>query len=166
MEGLSPLHLPLPWRRVGTVSVGGLTAVGFSDDSRHLLVESHSGLGVLELSSARRVARSEVEPTDDSLTRNGIGPIDGQLIQMAGLWGGQLDFRSADGWSFRELPSDEPEFPPDGIEVVSPEGGVFPLRNDVSEFRVAGFAKDGLVLVFGTSADLTIFTRPNAGRGA
>jgi len=79
--------------------VGGLVAMGFDPSGRYLLAVSHNGRGVFDTSTWERVAR------DDSLAYPahgiaiGIGPIDGQEIQVVGVNfdTGTLDLESPGG---------------------------------------------------------------------
>lgn len=104
LEKKSPL--PNPWRTFPEPLVGGLLAVGYGKNSDFLLVVSDDGLAVYNASTGIRVAR-EYSLTD-SLDENyydfetnlapGIGPLEGQLIQLAGPYGGKLRAHSKDGW--------------------------------------------------------------------
>src|SRR5579863_298772 len=92
----APISPPLPpWKLIGGRAVGGLTEVGFADDSDLLLVVSSQGRGVLDCRSGEYVARDRTEPNDSwyderRLRAFGIGPLEGQLIRLAGLHGGGL----------------------------------------------------------------------------
>jgi hypothetical protein len=145
-------ELPFPWRHVATQAVGGLTAIGFSADSAYLLVESHAGLGLFELASGRRVARSADDLPNTGLARPGIGPIDGEIISMAGLWGGRLPVHTVDGWTVRQ---ESPEF----LVVCDHQGRRHVIADTVSDFRAAGFSGDGAAFACATAADVSIFIR-------
>src|SRR5215813_7734887 len=96
--------LPPSWHHAPTLSVGGLTALGFTRDERYLLLLSHSGRGLVETHTGTRVARDYSEPSSasswiDESARivEGIGPASGMGIVCVGLWGGRLSDR-ASGW--------------------------------------------------------------------
>jgi hypothetical protein len=96
------------WRRV-RVHVGGVTAVGFGADAELLLVLTHSGLGVIDLTTGQTLARASDDDLgldDYPIWAPGIGPLSNQRIQLAGLWGGGLRTTAPDGWSvYRIAPS-------------------------------------------------------------
>jgi hypothetical protein len=113
--------------------VGGLTSVGLSADGVHLLVVSWQGRGVLDLRSGERVARDaalDFEP--DGTIVVGIGPLVGEQVRVAGLWGGELPRATPDGWR------------------VEMQGGNRPACE---------FSHDGAVLVYATTSDVTLYWR-------
>ncbi len=93
---------PSPWRRVAAHSVGGLTDVGFADSSDLLLVISSAGRGLFDCVTGDRIAR---DPSEDfvfdayNLSAEGIGPIAGNRVRTAGLYGGGLALTTKDHWS-------------------------------------------------------------------
>jgi hypothetical protein len=98
---------PPPWRLVGGSAVGLLTDVGFARGSDLLLVVSSNGRGVFDCATGERIARDRTVPDADSadwqdcfeLEAQGIGPLKGQIIRTAGLFGGGLPSITRDGWS-------------------------------------------------------------------
>jgi hypothetical protein len=79
--------------------VGGLVAMGFDSTGKFLLTVSHSGRGVFATGTWERVARDSelVYPVEGKV--RGIGPIEGQVI----------DVRARDEMQ-------------DSIEMTSPDG--------------------------------------------
>ncbi len=69
---------PPPWRRIGTVSIGGLRAIGFDRGSDLLLVVSSAGRGVIDCRTAKKVARDDSEYYEDdeafAMARATAGP--------------------------------------------------------------------------------------------
>jgi hypothetical protein len=62
--------------------VGGLVAMGFDSTGKFLLTVSHSGRGVFSTDTWERVARdSKLCYPEDGKSR-GIGPLDGQVIEV------------------------------------------------------------------------------------
>jgi len=94
---------PSPWKRVASYAVGGLTEIGFANQSDLVLVVSSNGRGVFDCTSGERLARDDdtadwwYDPVQ--LQAAGIGPLDGQFIRLAGLHGGGLPLSTRDGWS-------------------------------------------------------------------
>src|SRR5690348_11801946 len=90
-------------QRIATV--GGLTEVGFADDSELLLVLSMQGRGIFDCASGQRIFRDDDDDRTgwyghDNLTAVGIGPLQGQSIRLCGLWGGGLPtFTKEDHWN-------------------------------------------------------------------
>jgi hypothetical protein len=82
--------MPSAWRKVAYVAVGGLTDVGFAD-GRLLLVVSHQGRAVVDLSSGELLARDRDDGGAwfDAVrgAAAGIGPLDGAWIGVCGLAG-------------------------------------------------------------------------------
>ena len=154
---------PMPWKLLTTWAVGGLIQVGYAEDSDLLLVLSHQGRGVFDCKTAEKVARDyddmyeQFNPT--KFTATGFGPLGGQAIRMAGLFGGGLP-RSAEGEWF--LSEEAPAWPTRSIYL---RGGPQDLEDvcvghDGScELRAYGFSETGRTFVIATSCDLMIFAR-------
>ena len=99
---------PAPWRRTWHGSVGGLLEIGFAPASELLLVVSSDGRGVFDCSTGDRVARDydmdlNLWASPTHLTAEGVGPLEGQSIRMAGIWGGGLPLITADGWGLEAI---------------------------------------------------------------
>jgi hypothetical protein len=62
--------------------VGGLVAMGFDPSGKFLLTVTHSGRGVFAAETWERVARDPTLAYPDAGKAVGIGPIDGQLIDV------------------------------------------------------------------------------------
>jgi hypothetical protein len=62
--------------------VGGLVAMGFDPSGRFLLTVTHSGRGVFATETWERVARDLTLAYPDAGKAVGIGPIDGQVIDV------------------------------------------------------------------------------------
>jgi len=62
--------------------VGGLVAMGFDPSGRFLLTVTHSGRGVYATETWERVARDPTLAYQDAGKALGIGPIDGQVIDV------------------------------------------------------------------------------------
>lgn len=150
--------LPEPWRRVASDIIGGLTNVGFAhaDGQELLLVVSWNGRGVFDL-DGNRIARDPTGLDDtwhdeDTMTAIGIGPLEGERVPIAGLWGGTLPSSTADGWTVRR----------DGERVLLLRDDIEPAvlqDEDFFDFRVAGFSPTGRALVIATGGDFTLLVR-------
>jgi hypothetical protein len=142
------------WRQVAVVAVGGLIEVGFDETCRLLLVASHQGRGLIDCPSGERIARDGDESYSwldaSGPTLLGVGPLQGQSIQVAGLSGGSLATSTPDGWRAQHSTT--------GIRVSGPDGSTFNLDAD-EELRAFGFSADGSVLVLTTCSTLTILRR-------
>jgi hypothetical protein len=147
------MDLPTPWKRVVVAAVGGLTAVGYTSDGQYLLVTSHSGRGLFDLHSGARIARHPDDGLrDDLLAARGIGPVEGQMVGVAGLWGGALKGETTDGWRALRVGLDT-------VVFVGPDGSKHISRETFFELRAAGFSADGCHFVFATSGEVTLFRR-------
>lgn len=114
---------PAPWRLVSSIAVGGFEALGFSRDSRYLLIVSSSGRGVYDSESGERLARDSSDGAGDwynleALMVKGIGPLADQSIIVAGIHGGGLPLVTLDGWVADLLAPDWPS----NFVTLSPSG--------------------------------------------
>jgi hypothetical protein len=173
LRGLPLLPPPSPWESVATHAVGGLTEVGFAAGTDLLLVVSHSGRGVFDGRTGERLARDPGEPSAEwydpvRLSAEGVGPLAGVTVRLAGLHGGGLPVVTADGWSVQVAYPDWP----DGMAVLEPPGrSVFVdhLAGGCVRFAdldvpwACGFSETGQSLVVAESHTLRIFTREGAG---
>lgn len=146
------------WRRISYIAVGGLTEVGFGHDARYLLIVGHQGRGVVDCVTGTRVAR---DPDDSSgwfdpsvPAAEGIGPLAGQRVPVAGLAGGSLAQVTIDGW--RVSLGDH------GVIVQAPKDHDSRLSFTIEEAeqpRAWGFSPDGLTILVAASPGLTIYGR-------
>lgn len=163
---------PVPWRRLASHAVGGLTEVGFAGRSDLLLAVSSQGRGLFDCLSGDRRARDPSPPDDGwydevRLTALGIGPLSDQLIRLSGLHGGGLSACTDDGWSVTRI---APDWPVESI-VLNPPGasvlyeghteGCIKIAED-SELRAYGFSETGLSLVVATSNHFELWSRPRS----
>lgn len=157
-----------PWRNIGAISIGGLTEIGFAEDSDDLLVVSHQGRGLFDCLTGERLARDPVEFFDNAdesgLTAPGIGRHEQTIFRMAGLRGGGLATCTRDGWGIHvaHLPWPIHVFflTSNYKELHDNTGHITKLCNDEPcSFRAAGFSPTGRSLIIATSCELTIYTR-------
>jgi len=162
---------PAGWRLTATIAVGGLTEVGFSKKSDHLLVLSSGGRGVIACASGEKVARDYADDGDwldlNNLCCMGIGPIEDEIIQLAGLHGGGLPLGTNIGESL-ELAS--PDWPKSDLifcsNFKSPfvEGHQSHCTIIASDyFRTFGFSWSGNAFVYATGGDVHVFFREKPG---
>jgi hypothetical protein len=116
---------------------------------------SHAGRGVFDGTTGDRIARdASVDGDwhdDDVPDAEGIGPLAGQRIRLAGLWGGALASATSDGWSLAREP----------LALVGPGGAAGQLLiDDDDDPRAAGFSPSGRTLVVATASTLMLFGRP------
>lgn len=142
---------PPPWRRV-QIRIGGVVAIGFGADTELLLVVTHSGLGVVDVPSGKVVAR-KIEVSDDDyndrpIVAKGIGPLQGQCVPLAGLWGGGLRTMSQDGWVIHRAAPNWPAecivlCPPDHPEIEDYSTATMLLKDIEPPARALGFSDSG-----------------------
>ena len=121
LVGVPHKECPEGWRKSGTFAVGGLTEIGFSKQSEMLLVVSSSGRGVIDCALGKKVARDD-EPdgawyVPRELLCDGIGSIEGEEIQIAGLHGGGLPTINGEGESLEVV---APEWPKSDLIFCAP----------------------------------------------
>jgi hypothetical protein len=159
---------PAPWTHKATFGIGGLIGVGYAEDSDLLLVHSSQGRGVFDCLVGTKIARDyddENDTFDDiHLIAEGIGPLEGQPIRMAGLYGGGLANGTADGWHLFDMTLDWPvqsvflELPFKSI-YDSVENCVKLDDDGACELRAYGFSQTGKSFVIALSCDVAIFSR-------
>ena len=164
----SPPELPPPWKSAPIFNVGGLAHVGFAPGRDLLLVVGTRGSGLFDTVNAKRIARHDgLSSTGDQarcLTSPGFDILEGELITMAGIWGGGLRRQTADGCY---LSSQAPNWPHERVILETPDGSrnghgssrTLVANDLISELQAYGFSDTGLSFVIATSCDLRIFMR-------
>lgn len=160
---------PAPWQLTLDAAVGGLQSVGFGRDTDLLFVTSSQGRGVYNVKTGERIARDRTEEFPEDTIRleaNGIGPLEGQLVRMAGIYGGTLATTTSDGWQAERIAL---QWPMDTLLLVSPGswvyGAAFGKKADMtkvfvdSEVRAWGFSNTGRSLVLATSSGVRGYSR-------
>ncbi len=151
------------WPTRHIIRAGGLFGVGFANGSDLLLIATHDGRGVVDCVSGEMIAR-DPDPAfpfdEDSREAEGIGPIAGQQILIAGeVYGGSLSQATEDGWRLTGQLSNSSE---DKIQLFAPAGApdeASIFTGFVPEIRVFGFSPTGRSFVIGTGAEVFIFAR-------
>jgi hypothetical protein len=142
----------MQWHAI-PVAIGGVLAVGFIDEGR-VIVGSHSGVGVFDVRSGERIERTHDEgynwyQGDSPFVRypsaEGV-----RLIRCAGLWGGDLDQSTEDGWTCRRV---------EAGALLRAEGQPGFKIDDSEEFRAQGFSQSGGAFVYATSATVYLASR-------
>jgi hypothetical protein len=162
----APIGPPLsPWTQLAAHAIGGLTEVGFADDTDFLLVVSSQGRGVFDCGTGERVARDRTEPDDvwydeRRLRALGIGPLEGKVVRLAGLQGGGLPRGGRDDWWVEAITLDWPDV---SLLLGGPWGWIYDGATPFvklaveREVRAFGFSDTGETFVLATSSDLRIF---------
>ena len=169
LDDLVPAPLPAPWRALPSIAVGGLWHVGFAPDSDLLLVLSSSGRGVIDCLTGEKVARDDADyyAVSPKLEAEGIGPLEGQYVRLAGIHGGGLSHVTKDGWLIELHPLSWPEeefflCPPRQTMLWNPPGekpALSKIRPFPTSLVAYGFSPTGVSLVIATSSDLIIYSR-------
>jgi hypothetical protein len=160
---------PPPWRLVAVHAIGGLTEAGFADDKELVLVLSWQGRGIFDASTGQRVARDREDDRSgwyghDNLIGLGFGPLEGQTVRLAGLWGGGLSIQTSDFWRVERLASNWPEehllmFEPTTKHKYSEASRFCKLSDPITEVRGFGFSYSGKSLLIATASNLTLYAR-------
>jgi hypothetical protein len=161
-------EIPSPWKRVATVSVGGLRSLGFDQESENLLIVSSQGRGVIDCLTGEKIARDDEEfyEGETKLEAQGIGVLRDRTIRMSGLFGGGLPIITEDGWQLESVTLKWPEqmlilLPPGshlyGLVTRHPDS-MTKIFED-SCIRAYGFSYTGRSLVIAITSDVTIFVR-------
>ncbi len=163
-----PPELPSPWRATPVFHVGGLMHVGFAPGRDLLLVVGMNGSGLFDTANGKRIARDDglsVTPEQaQSLTAPGFDILEGELIAMAGIWGGGLKRNTPDGCY---LSRQAPNWPAERVILETPDGSrsglgcsrTLAADDLICELQAYGFSDTGRSFVIATSCDLRIFMR-------
>ena len=150
LRSLSVQDPPAPWRYVTRVHLGGVYGVGYGESSDLLLVVSAAGRGVFDCLTGDRIARdhddNEAWYSEDGLFAEGIGPLQGTRVSIAGIHGGGLRLTTSDGWSL-ELVS--PNWPNSFLLLRPPWRSGMDYWKDA--FKVAPSADDDVITAYGFS---------------
>jgi hypothetical protein len=157
---------PLPWKRV-PIYIGGVTAVGFGTDTEHLLVLTHSGFGVVDCTTGVTLARKHEKESGledpHPIRATGIGPLEGQIVSLAGLWGGGLRTMTSDGWVVHRATPNWPAecavlCPPEAPELEDTDTSTVLVKDVLSPIRAFGFSDSGRSMVV-TDTSLHVWMR-------
>ena len=158
---------PPPWELKTIISVGGLCSVGFDRDTENLLILSHQGRGVVDCLTGEKTARDYEDYYENQyLEAQGIGCLNGKIINMAGLFGGGLPIITEDDWCLESVTIN---FPEAMILLVEPGSDLYGMTcNRPDNFtkieqqatvRAYGFSYTGQSFIVATSSDVTIYNR-------
>lgn len=153
------------WSRLCVLPVGGLTEIGFVEDSDLLLIVSSTGRSLVDCATGETIARDRTEPNDQwyderRLRARGIGPVSDQTVRLCGLHGGGLPKSGKGGYWIESLPIIWPEF---HIVLGGPYEWIYNEKTPITklavdrEIRGCGFSDTGLSLVIATSSDVSIY---------
>lgn len=148
--------------------VGGLVAVGFGAAESHIMAISFSGRSVFDCETGEKVARDYDGDifewmNNQTLTAEGIGPLEGERVRVVGIWGGGLPNTTDDHWSVQSHGSTGGNVavflePPESPQV----GLVEPILYKLYEWDpliAYGFTSSGRTFVISCSNRLDIWTR-------
>ncbi|WP_392551170.1 hypothetical protein RHO14_06635 [Orbus wheelerorum] len=167
LKNIERLQTPNGWQKIVSIAVGGLTEIGFSKTTNHLLIISNTGRSLINCSNGERLARDYEENGDWynplALTCQGIGTIAGELIDITGLCGGGLPIINQYGESLELVainwPLEDIYFCPSGKSVFI-ENLQTSCQHIFSDYiQSYGFSWNGVFIVIATSSDVTIWQR-------
>ncbi|WP_417388546.1 hypothetical protein [Gimesia sp.] len=161
---------PDGWERVTSIAVGGLTDLGFSQSSPHLLVISSQGRVVIDCQTGEKVARNYDEMDDWFKPQlqlcQGIGPLASEWIQTCGINGGGLPWRNQFGESIEMLsafwPVYELYFCSDYQSPLIEGAASHCCIIDSDPLIACGFSWCGHFLVSASNSDLTLWKKQNS----
>ena len=92
---------PRGWHGPYSFTVSGLQYIGFSGDSKYLLVVSSDGIGLIDIETKETIARdydrAEALLDERNLVCTGIGILENESIRLTGIGGGGLPLFSGTG---------------------------------------------------------------------
>lgn len=172
LQTLPVMLPPPPWHHSTSFAVGGLLAIGYAEATDLLLVISSQGRGIFDCQFGTKIARDDTDADAFydaiALLAQGFGPLDGQAIRIAGLFGGGLPKNTQDGWHLEAVPLPWPhhrivlEYP--FRSMYQDSASATCVGDDgACELRAYGFSPTGRSFVIATSCGLAIFTRGSEG---
>ena len=176
VAALSTVDAPAPWKLTATVEVHSLLAAGLSADNEYCLVVSAAGRILIDVASGEVVEREVIEHDCDvdvaqamgvaELHAEGIGPLAGTLVPIAGIWGGGLSTGGLDDWRVQVC---SPEWPMSRIILHAPGShiygssiGLHQIADSIPEVRAAGFSNNGKSLLVAGAGGLRLWVRDEA----
>lgn len=155
-----------PWKQAAAHAVGGLEMVGFAENSDLLLVVSSSGRGLFNCITGEKVARDYDEDLSwydwAKISALGIGALDGQIIRLAGLYGGGLITVAKDGWKLYSIAPTFPDYRvilcPPYLSIYTDLAACVQVEQDY-EIRAFGFSETGHSFVIALNHSLYIYAR-------
>lgn len=162
---------PQPWNNSWDFDQSGIVALGFFEDSDHLLVVCHHRRLIVDCSKSAVIAVTEEDGWGEfldqsNLTCSGIGPYSQQRVSISGLFGGGGCRGTSDGW--RIVPF-YLEWWRLSIVLVPPGGDIFSAQRakgcvritipDMDEFRFCGFSPTGKSLVAADASGILVYSR-------
>ncbi len=100
-RALVPAPPPLPWKRAVPFFTGGIVAAGW-DNADHVVLISHEGYSVTDpLTGDRLVRDRDAERTFAAMSPDNLSftiPESNERIAIFGLWGGDGNHMTSDGW--------------------------------------------------------------------
>jgi hypothetical protein len=170
LRSLSVQDPPAPWRLVQFVRLGGVYGVGYGESSDLLMVVSSAGRGVFDCFTGDKVARDydeniEAWYSEDGLSAEGIGPLLGSSVAIAGIYGGGLRLMTSDRWEMELVSPNWPNSflllrPPwrAGMDDWKDALKIAPRAGD-DDIVAYGFSPTGLSFVCVTSSGADLFAR-------
>lgn len=163
-----PISEPkLPWKKIGVWAIGGMRAIGYSDCSRYIVVETSDGRGLFDCKTGNKILRDRNEYKDQELELlcEGFGPLKGNTIRISGLHGGGLPLFTKDGWGIEIISS----WPKNEVLLIEPGSWLYGAKYGKPshfqkiwsghEIRGCGFSYTGETLCIGESSDLVIYAK-------
>lgn len=157
---------PEGWVHVGSVAVGGLFSVGFSQKGPYLLVVSSSGRSVIHCKTGEKIERDYEQYaglSDLGLHCQGIGVTEGELISLCGINGGGLPLSNKAGESLEIV---SPMWPESHLILCKPlKSALVPGHQSECKIiytdyiRACGFSWCGNYIVAACGSDLDIWSR-------
>lgn len=160
---------PDGWAHVVGMAVGGLEAVGFSQQGPYLLVVSSAGRSVVHCDSGKKIARdyeANAGFTESGLHCRGIGVISEEIISLGGIHGGGLPLANSAG---ETLVVAAPEWPESLLILTKPcktpfvDGHQADCNVIYAGYLSAyGFSWCGNYIVAACGSDLDLWSRETA----
>lgn len=166
--------MPAPWLETEIQAVEGVNSVGLGRGGSLLLVVSERGRGLFDCRTGERVALDRHRDEDAWLDRSaltvvGIGPLSGERVRIAGVFGGGLPVLTRDGWSVHRAHVFGTHYvwaERDGEDGPGGAGNPFYKLGDQDEPLACGFSESGNTLVVAWSNLIRVWVRPCGSRAA
>lgn len=143
-------------------------ALGLGAAERHIMAITWNGRGVFDCQTGEKVARDYDMDifgwmNNQTLTAEGIGPLEGERVRVVGIWGGGLPYTTDDHWSVQSHDASEVSC---AVFLEPPESPLEDIKEPIlyklyewDPLIAYGFSSSGRTLVIACSNSLDIWAR-------
>jgi len=172
LQAMTTQPAPMPWEKVAVHAIYGWM-FGFAEKSDLLLIVSETGREVFDCLLGRSIVREEEDLAWHNwgmgLAFEGIGPLGGQIVRLAGFYGGGLHTLTVDCWQLYAIAPIWPDyrvilFPPEARTFSENNPAAYNLKicvqvEQLQDILAVGFSPTGRSFIIAQHHTLHVYTR-------